>query len=138
MWTQCTQSHCLWNSTRPACPDFDKLPGGDVTGSQINQNGSKAVAFNAPLHFKIKRVFSVQQLRSLIQAASSQDLLVLKAIMLLGFFGFYRLSSLVPPSKAAFSVGHFPMHGDIICGPPGAHIVTKCEKSMQLLGQTHM
>ena len=29
-------------------------------------------------------------------------------------------------------------HGDAIWGPPGAHVITKCEKNMQISGQSHI
>ena len=56
----------------------------------------------------------------------------------MGFFGFYRLSTLVPSSISSFSKSRFPTHGDIVWGTPGAHIVTKCSKSMQVSGQVHV
>ena len=47
-------------------------------------------------------------------------------------------STLVPTAKAGFSPSRFLMHGDIIWGPPGAHVITKCSKSMQVSGQSHI
>ena len=61
-----------------------------------------------------------------------------RALMLLGFFGFYRLSTLVPPSRATVSPSRFPTHGDVIWGAPGAHIVTKCTKIMQISGHVQV
>ena len=64
---------------------------------------------------------------------------MLKALILLGFFGFYRLSTLVPPSVSAFSITRFPTNGDVVWAPPpGVHIITKCSKSMQISGQVHV
>ena len=99
----------------------------------------RAVAYNTPLSFKIKGILSITQLRLLVQTLDhTTDREVYKAIFLMGFFGFYRLSTLVPSAKAGFSPSRFLMHGDIIWAPPGAHVITKCSKSMQISGQSHI
>ena len=58
-----------------------------------------------------------------------------KALVLLGFFGFYRLSSLIPPNVRGFDKTRFLTHGDVVWGNPGAHLVTMCAKNMQKSGQ---
>ena len=99
----------------------------------------RAVAYNTPLSFRIKGIITVAQLKQLVQRAIQlPDGHIYKAVILLGFFGFYRLSTLLPPSVAAFSNSRFPTHGDIIWGAPGAHVITKCSKNMQVSGQVHV
>ena len=92
----------------------------------------RSVAHNAPVSFEVKGVFTIDKLGQLMSAmAGIPNEHVLKAVMLLGFFGFYRLSTLVPSSRATFSPSRFPTHGDVAWGAPGAHVITKCTKSMQ-------
>ena len=99
----------------------------------------RSVAHNAPLSFRVKGIFTVDKLRQLIQAMRDiPNASMYKAVMLMGFFGFYRLSSLVPPSKAAYSASRYPTHGDVIWGAPGAHVITKCTKSMQTSGHSQV
>ena len=99
----------------------------------------RAVAYNAPLSFHIKGTLTINNLNKLVKEARKlQDASMIKALILLGFFGFYRLSTLVPPSVQSFSASRFPTHGDVVWGPPGAHIITKCSKSMQVSGQVHV
>ena len=110
-----------------------------ATGHRSIQLAIKSVAYNAPLSFKVKGVITVNKLVQIIQAIGQMDnATTLKAIILLGFFGFFRLSTLVPPSASAFSKARFPTHGDVIWGAPGAHIIIKCLKSMQTSGQVHV
>ena len=107
--------------------------------SRSIQLAIRSVAYNAPLRFKIKGVLTINKLRQLIRALQgTHNEHMYKAIMLLGFFGFYRLATLVPPSKASFTPSRFPTHGDVIWGPPGAHILTKCAKNMQISGQSQV
>ena len=109
------------------------------TGHRSIQLAIKAVSYNAPLSFRVKGVISVNKLVQIIHAIGQmQNATTLKAIILLGFFGFFRLSTLVPPSVSAFSKSRFPTHGDVIWGAPGAHIIIKCSKSMQTSGQVHV
>ena len=54
------------------------------------------------------------------------------------FFGFYRLATLVLPSRAAFSPARYLTHGDIIWGSPGAHVIIKYAKNMQVSGHSRV
>ena len=62
----------------------------------------------------------------------------MRAICLMGFFGFYRLATLVPHNKATFSAARYITHGDFIWGPPGVHIITKSAKNMQISGHVRV
>ena len=97
------------------------------------------MAYNAPLSFNIKEILTINKLKQLIQtAANVPEDHVYKAIMLLVFWGFYRLSTMVPTSQAAFCPSRYPTHGDVIWGSPGAHIITKCVKNMQVSCQVQV
>ena len=56
---------------------------------------------------------------------------VYKAVFLLAYFAFLRLSNVVPTSAKAFDVTRNLLRSDIIFGPPGAHIILKWGKAMQ-------
>ena len=99
----------------------------------------RAVAYNAPLAFKIKGVFSIPQLKMLTNALKSfPHPEEITAICLMGFFGFYRLATLVPPNKSTFSPARYITHGDIIWGSPGVHVITKHAKNMQVSGHARV
>ena len=99
----------------------------------------RAVSYNAPLSFRIKGVMTIEKLKSLMKLVDQiSDARVYKAVMLLGFFGLFRLATLVPSSQSGFSAARFPTHGDVIWGSPGAHFITKCAKNMQTLGQVQV
>ena len=55
---------------------------------------------------------------------------------LMAFYEFYCLATLVPPSKAAFSTARYLTHGDVIWGSPGAHVIIKYAKNMQVSGHS--
>ena len=90
----------------------------------------RSVANNAPIRPVVKRVFTLDMLRSLVRYWPMYT-----ALLLLGFFGFYRLSTLVPPNGRSFDRSRYLTHGDIVWGNPGAHIITTCSKAMQKSGQ---
>ena len=110
-----------------------------VTDHRSIRLAIRAVSYNAPLSFTIKGTMTINKLSQLVGEASLlPDARMLRALILMGFFGFYRLSTLVPPSVSAFSITRFPTHGDVVWGAPGAHIITKCSKNMQVSGQVHI
>ena len=59
-------------------------------------------------------------------------------MFLVSFFGFFRLASLVPTCSSDFDLTRFPVLGDVIWGPLGAHIVMICSKTMQNAGAMHV
>ena len=96
--------------------------------------GIRSVAINAPVTMAIKSTFTITMLGQLVQAARQlHDGELYVCAWLLGFFGFYRLSSLVPPNSR-FDSSRYPVGADVVLGPPGARIITKCTKSMQIAG----
>ena len=56
---------------------------------------------------------------------------VYKAVFLLAYFAFLRLSNVVPSSAKNFDVTRNLLRSDVIFGPPGAHIILKWGKAMQ-------
>ena len=71
----------------------------------------------------------------LIKMVKACDLLkfgfVYKAIFLVAYFGFLRLSNMAPSSSSTFNSSRHFLVGDVIFGPPGANIIVKWGKAMQ-------
>ena len=110
-----------------------------ILTSKLYSLAIKAVAHNAPLSFKVKGILSISKLRQLVGALHEfPDHKVYTTICLMAFFGFYRLATLVPPSQAAFSPARYLTHGDIIWGSPGAHVIIKYAKNMQISGHSRV
>ena len=65
----------------------------------------KSVLTNNPLKPKVKGVLSVTNLKQLISVMNTAgEQLVFKVLFLLGFFGFFRLATLVPSKVVEFDV----------------------------------
>ena len=109
-----------------------------VTDHRSIRLAIRVVSYNAPFSFTIKGTMTINKLSQLVEASLLPDASMLRALILMGFFRFYRLSTLVPPSVSAFSITRFPTHGDVVWGAPGAHIITKCSENMQVSRQVHV
>ena len=89
----------------------------------------KSVAMNAPYAPKFKANFSVPILLKLVQACDSfPSGFIYKSVFLLAYFAFLRLSNLAPSSSRNFDPTRNFTRGDIIFGPPGAHVIVKWAK----------
>ena len=92
----------------------------------------KSVRVNSNLKPKIKGVLSVDMLKKLlINFDFVENALSIKSIVLLGFFGFFRLGSLVPSAIKSFDRTRYPLVKDIIWTKDGFRIIMKCAKNMQ-------
>ena len=93
---------------------------------------TKSVAINSPYTPKFKANFSIPVLLNLVKACDTfPSGFIYKAIFLLAYFAFLRLSNLAPSSASKFDPTRNFTRGDIIFGPPGAHVIVKWAKSMQ-------
>ena len=59
------------------------------------------------------------------------DPILYRAIFLLAYFGYLRMSNIAPHSLAAFYSSKQFLRQDIIFGPPGAHLIIKWTKTLQ-------
>ena len=85
---------------------------------------------------KPKGVFNIQQLLAIVQLTSKfSHPRIFKAIFLLAFHGFFRLSNLVPVSAASFDPIRHLSSSDLIWAPPGVHILLKWSKTIQTVSQ---
>ena len=92
----------------------------------------KSVQVNASIKVRIKGVFTVKMLEQLIKKSRKfQNGQTFAALFLTAFFGFFRLSTLVPNNLHAFDKTRFPIKNDLIWAKPGAHIIITCSKTMQ-------
>ena len=75
----------------------------------------KSVKVNSVMKPKVKGVMSIQMLKLLVEKLQVMpNYLTYRAIMLLGFFGFFRLASLVPTTVKKFDPSRFPLVCDVI------------------------
>ncbi len=81
---------------------------------------------------QIKHVFTIPMLADIVRAGSAlHHPLIFKAIFLVAFHSFLRISNLVPTSKTQFNFIQHLTRGDIIFGSPGVHILVKWTKTLQ-------
>ena len=84
------------------------------------------------MQVKIKGIFSPELLKKLIlKLKRFTNHATYVALCLDSFFGFFRSGSLCPDILSGFDRTTFPVLGDVIWGPPGAHILITCSKTMQ-------
>ena len=92
----------------------------------------KSVSINAPYSPRYKANFTIPVLLKLVKACDKFPLgVIYKSAFLLAYFAFLRLSNIAPSSSSSFDPSRHFLRGDIIFGPPGAHIIVKWAKAMQ-------
>ena len=92
----------------------------------------KALERSIPASPKFKGLFDIQDLQNIVEATSRfEHPLLYKALYLLAFFGFFRISNLVPESKNNFNVMKQLCRGDIIYDGGRAIVVVKWSKTIQ-------
>ena len=93
----------------------------------------KSLQKNAPLSVKLKTIIDIPCLKAIAHACDSTYMgQIFKAIYLLYFFSFLRLSNLVPHTKSTFSVLKHLTQDDIFFKENSALMLIKCSKTMQL------
>ena len=79
-----------------------------------------------------KGVFDVPTLTRLIQLCRQFPYhLTFQALYLLAFFGFFRISNLVPASRFVFDIKKQLCRGDVIIQPSNAIVIVKWSKTLQ-------
>ena len=91
----------------------------------------KSVKMNSVMKPKVKGVMSIQMLKLLVEKLQVIPNDLTYRAMLLGFFGFFRLASLVPTTVKKFDPSRFPLVRDVIFTSSGMQIILKCAKKMQ-------
>ena len=94
---------------------------------------SRSLARNAALKVTLKSIIDIPILSQISQVCDSMYMgFVYKSAILLSFFSFLRISNLVPHSIAKFDPLKQLARGDIFFAPPGAHILLKWSKTLQM------
>ena len=104
-----------------------------VTDHRSIRLAIRAVSYNAPLSFTIKGTLTINKLSQLVGKTSH-----LQHAASLNTYGLLRILSTVNTSSTISICLPNLSHGDVVWGPPGAHIITKCSKNMQVSGQVHV
>ena len=92
----------------------------------------KAVQKTAPFVVKLNNVIDIPLLTDLVAACQKTHLgSIFKAAYLLGFFGFLRLSNLVPHSMSTYSYLKHIAKGDVFFTPSEAIVLIKWSKTMR-------
>ena len=96
----------------------------------------RSVQKSSPMAYKLKSIIDPPTLRSLVQASENTYMgLIFKAMYLLGFFSFLRLSNLVPHSTSTFDFRKHLTREDVFFKQDSAIILLKWSKTMQLNNQ---
>ena len=92
----------------------------------------KAVQLQSPLNVQLKKIIDIPLLESIVKLCDFTYMgQVFKAVYLLSFFSFLRLSNLVPHAIAQFSPLKHLAQGDLIFRPDKVVIIIKWSKTMQ-------
>ena len=94
---------------------------------------TKSLALSAPLKITLNSIIDIPTLTSIVLRCDSMFMgQVYKAAFLLSFFSFLRISNLVPHAISKFNPLEQLARADIIFAPPGALVLVKWSKTLQL------
>ena len=92
----------------------------------------RAVQIHAPLSVKLNKIIDIALLKQIVHQCDLTYMgQIFKAIYLLSFFSFLRLSNLVPHCVGAFSPLRHLARGDLIFKPEKVIVMIKWSKTMQ-------
>ena len=99
----------------------------------------RAVQLHAPLQVKLNKIINIDLLKKIVlQCDLTYMGQIVKAVYLLSFFSFLRLSNLVPHSCNGFSPLKHMARGDIIFKPGKIIVLVKWPKTMQNNNQVNL
>ena len=99
----------------------------------------KSIAINGPLRTRYKGVIDITLLKKIVCACDQLDHPIMyKALFLMAFFTFLRISNFAPLGKLHFDTTRQLTRGDIVWGSPGAHVIIKWAKNMQERNECHV
>ena len=92
----------------------------------------RSISINSTFSPTPRDIFSIEMLYHISMACDIlPDPILYRAIFLLAYFGFLRMSNIAPHSLAEFDSSKHFLRQDIIFGPPGAHLIIKWTKTLQ-------
>ena len=99
----------------------------------------KSIQKTAPLSVKLHHLIDIPLLNSIVSTCQLTFLGdIFKSIYLVAFFGFFRLSNLVPHSISQFSLLKHLTRGDIFFSPSYVLVLLKWSKTMQTNDQAKL
>ena len=99
----------------------------------------KSMKLTRPVKLPNRNVMDVQTLSKLINLCDSIYMgKIFKAVFLLGFFGFLRLSNIAPHSLSTFDPTHHLTAGDVIFSKSFMKVVLKWSKTNQFRDRVHI
>ena len=91
----------------------------------------KSVQMNRPLKVSIPAIIDIPLLYRIIQVCDTMYMgQIFKAMYLLAFYSFLRLSNIVPHSISQFDSSRHLARGDIILGKSAGKVIIKCSKTI--------
>ena len=92
----------------------------------------RSISINSRFAPTPRGIFNLNTLTLISQACDIlDDSLLFRAIFLLAFFAFLRMSNIAPHSRFKFDASRHLLRQDIIFAHPGAHILIKWTKTLQ-------
>ena len=92
----------------------------------------KSLRMTRQFAVKIKKIIDIDMLKHIVGICDTMWMgQIFKALYLVAFFSFLRISNLVPHKIAAFSPLQQLTRGDVFFASPGLHILVKWTKTMQ-------
>ena len=92
----------------------------------------RSISINSQFSPSLKGIFDVKTLYLLsLSCDILPDPLLFRAIFLVSFYGFLRMSNIAPHSAQKFHPCTHFLRKDLIFGPPGAHLIMKWSKTLQ-------
>ena len=92
----------------------------------------RSLSINSTFRPTPRGIFDIQTLyRISILCDSLHDPSLFRAIFLVAFYGFLRMSNIAPHSSKCFSQDIHFLRQDVIFAPPGMHLIIKWTKTLQ-------
>ena len=108
-----------------------KIPSESLYHHSVNLY-MRSIIINSALKPIPRGAFDITMLLLISQACDSLfDPPLFRAVFLLAFFGFLRMSNIAPHSISAFDYSRHLNRHDVIVAPPGAHMLIKWAKTLQ-------
>ena len=99
----------------------------------------RSISINSHFRPTPRGIFDVRTMYDISKACDSlPDPPLFRAIFLIAFYGFLRMSNIAPHSASQFSPSIHFLRQDVLFAPPGAHLLLKWTKTLQDGKSSHM
>ena len=118
------------SSLKKAAQKYSWSP--DVFSHRLVLEYLRSVSINTRFTPTVRGIFDITILSLISQTCKIlEDAALVRAVFLLAFFGFLRMSNIAPHSRYKFDKNKHFLRQDIIFAAPGAHILLKWTKTLQ-------